>query len=167
MNLFNDTRIEGRSCGECDQCCTIMAIKDTLNKPNYTPCQHLNVLNPEGHCGIYEDRPAACKGFKCLWLSGDFGRDIDRPDKLGLMAVAFEAPMGRYIYAITLWAKSPEILKEPKIKYMLKKIAEVRPVIIRSETTYQIYGRREDCEAIEAQMQKVNGGNLDIIETQP
>jgi hypothetical protein len=162
MKIFNDPPSEERSCGTCSVCCTVMGVKEELNKPNYTNCKHL-CSEPEGCCGIYQIRPRPCRDFQCLWRSGQFGDDSCRPDRLGLMAVAFPIQMGNFEYAITIWTTKEEVLDDPKIKYLLRKIAEIRPIIIRSPTTYQIFGRRSEVEAIEKHMKEKN--DIEIKET--
>ena len=164
MQLFHDEPILGRSCGNCNACCVILGVKEELNKPNYVACQHM-CNSPEGGCGIYEKRPEPCRTFSCLWLSGHFGDENSRPDKIGLMLVAFEIKMGNYEYAVTAWATGEEVLENEKARYLLRKLAQIRPIIIRSQTKFQIYGNRREVEKISEQMQKVNENRLNIIET--
>ena len=56
-----------------------------LGKPAGVPCAYLR----PGGCAIYESRPIVCQRYSCLWLQGYLG-DEDRPDKLGVLFVAFE-----------------------------------------------------------------------------
>jgi Fe-S-cluster containining protein len=51
-------------CGTCTQCCRILAVTE-LQKPKNTLCQHCHVGIG---CKIYDDRPASCRSFRCLWL---------------------------------------------------------------------------------------------------
>lgn len=37
-----------------------------------------------GNCGIYDDRPPACRSYSCMWLDGH-GAGDDRPDKSGML----------------------------------------------------------------------------------
>jgi Fe-S-cluster containining protein len=53
---------------------------EALNKPSSTPCKH---LRGDG-CSIYRKRPADCREFECLWLSG-FGPEEHRPDRVGYL----------------------------------------------------------------------------------
>lgn len=57
--------IASNSCGECDMCCRLLAI-EVLEKPAGPLCHHF-----EGGCSIYEDRPAACRSFRCIWLKSE------------------------------------------------------------------------------------------------
>lgn len=74
-----------RECGECRACCTVLGIED-LKKPNHTRCEH----ECDKGCAIYNDgRPQVCIDFKCGWLeSDDDFRNMERPDKLGLIFAA-------------------------------------------------------------------------------
>jgi hypothetical protein len=65
----------GRKCGPCTLCCTAMAVPE-LSKPAGVECEH---VTPTG-CGIYDERPASCASFACLWLRGVDGLDR-RPDR--------------------------------------------------------------------------------------
>jgi hypothetical protein len=66
-----------RSCGECSACCKILAI-DELKKPPSIWCQHVKI--GQG-CEIYENRPASCRKFNCLWILDPRLPDEMRPDK--------------------------------------------------------------------------------------
>lgn len=70
----------GRTCGDCDLCCTVLRV-DELEKPARVPCDKLRAA-PESGCSIYGTRPRICRSYKCAWLLGSFGDD-DRPDRLG------------------------------------------------------------------------------------
>jgi hypothetical protein len=54
----------GRSCGTCTLCCKVLRIL-TLNSPRGVWCPH---CRPGKGCGIYTDRPDACRAFICMWL---------------------------------------------------------------------------------------------------
>jgi len=74
----SSSRSSGRQCGACSLCCTVLRV-DELGKLAGESCPH---LLEGGGCGIYERRPAICRAYHCLWLSG--GLDVeDRPDRLG------------------------------------------------------------------------------------
>lgn len=79
-------RVRGRKCGECQFCCTALAIDD-LNKPGDTRCRHQCASG----CAIYRRQPMDCREFECLWLSG-FGGDDERPDRVGyLQLLSYES----------------------------------------------------------------------------
>ena len=69
------------SCGECTQCCTVLAI-DKLMKPEGTPCKSLRKDAPG--CARYESRPKACRYFLCLWRLQKMDENL-RPDKSGIV----------------------------------------------------------------------------------
>ncbi len=114
-----------RSCGECNACCSAMAITE-LDKPEWTPCPHLNAArhrHPDdgqpsfvpitisrehlaakggGGCSIYRERPASCSGFKCQWLAGmPITEQRHRPDRSGLIII--DTPDPRSVQARELW----------------------------------------------------------------
>src|SRR5215469_11521929 len=57
-----------RSCGSCSLCCKLLAIEGVEERPGWTWCRHCRP--GRGGCGIYDDRPQACRNFVCGWLSG-------------------------------------------------------------------------------------------------
>jgi hypothetical protein len=67
-----------RSCGECSLCCRVLRV-DAIGKLGGEDCAHRSETRG---CGIYAERPAVCRDYRCLWLSGGL-RDDDRPDRLG------------------------------------------------------------------------------------
>jgi len=72
-----------RTCGECRACCMAFDV-GALNKPAGAACPHLQA---ESGCGIYPDRPDACRAFACGWLRDTTWTDDERPDRLGLIVV--------------------------------------------------------------------------------
>lgn len=53
-----------RHCGDCTLCCKVMEI-EALAKPAGNWCPH---CRPKHGCAIYQERPAECADFNCLWL---------------------------------------------------------------------------------------------------
>ncbi len=51
-----------------------------LQKPCHTTCIHQTGRG----CAIYNERPAECKTYKCVWLQGHLPEEM-RPDKIGLI----------------------------------------------------------------------------------
>jgi hypothetical protein len=70
-----------RACGECTLCCTLLRV-DELRKLGGTRCPALRRAPEPPGCSIHARRPAICRGYACLWLSGGLA-DEDRPDRLG------------------------------------------------------------------------------------
>ncbi|PZQ58094.1 MAG: zinc/iron-chelating domain-containing protein [Phenylobacterium zucineum] len=65
-----------KTCGSCTLCCKVLAV-EALGKPVGTWCQHRTARG----CGIYEDRPAACRSFECIWLMDPEMPHRFRPDQ--------------------------------------------------------------------------------------
>ena len=53
--VFNDM---AQQCGECNECCRVLEIKEVESKPNEM-CQHC-----DKGCKIYKDRPQGCRDFE-------------------------------------------------------------------------------------------------------
>jgi hypothetical protein len=69
--------VPGRQCGSCMMCCKVPHIKE-LNKPPGKWCP--NAVFGKG-CGIYADRPAACRAFYCEWMQNPNLGPEWKPDK--------------------------------------------------------------------------------------
>ena len=73
-------RHTARNCGSCHACCIHLTI-DELQKPEHERCSHLGRTG----CNQYEERPATCRDFVCLWKMGRFSK-AERPDRCGVLA---------------------------------------------------------------------------------
>jgi hypothetical protein len=51
-------------CGSCNLCCKLMRI-DEVQTPRGQWCQY---AKPGKGCAVYEDRPAPCRDYECMWL---------------------------------------------------------------------------------------------------
>ena len=67
-----------RPCGACTACCTRFDIPN-LHKDG-EPCPKLAAVG----CGIHPTRPDVCRSYQCSWSLG-FGREEDRPDRIGVI----------------------------------------------------------------------------------
>jgi len=72
-------------CGECTACCFTLYIDDgPFKKPSNTWCN--NCADGFG-CKVYQQRPKACRSFKCEWLLSQERNDkmiaALRPDRCG------------------------------------------------------------------------------------
>jgi hypothetical protein len=75
--------LPGRSCGGCTLCCKVMGVRE-LNKARGTWCVH---CKPGTGCGIYAERPEACRTFLCGWLTNPrFGPEW-KPDRSKMVIV--------------------------------------------------------------------------------
>ncbi len=73
-----------RECGDCTLCCKIMTI-ETLAKPAGTWCPE---CKPGRGCQRYENRPAECRSFNCLWLIDQRFGPHWKPNKSKLVLTA-------------------------------------------------------------------------------
>jgi hypothetical protein len=71
-----------RRCGDCNLCCTVMAVPDLKPDPK-GPGERCAHACSRG-CRIYADRPQGCVDFDCVWLQGTVPRAY-RPDKVGVV----------------------------------------------------------------------------------
>lgn len=117
---------EPRSCGSCSLCCTVLRV-DELGKLGGTPCRHQRPGHPEGGCGIHSSRPAVCRGYRCLWLSGSLDEE-DRPDRLGaVLSLASEGAIP------TLFVHEAEVGSfdaSPRLQRIAARFRETVPVRI-------------------------------------
>lgn len=104
-------------------------------------------------CEIYADRPPSCKGYQCLWLSGDI--DLKPSDCGFLIDVDTEKGTGlKMLSALEAW---PGALNDEKVMYRLKKLCRFldRPIAVngvtllvpaklkKAEQIYQLFGTRD------------------------
>jgi hypothetical protein len=62
------------SCGSCAECCRLLEIEE-IAKPWNSPCRHAREGVAGGCCSIYENRPASCAAFRCLYLASQTRSD--------------------------------------------------------------------------------------------
>ncbi|MBL6853208.1 MAG: hypothetical protein ISS15_00440 [Alphaproteobacteria bacterium] len=78
---MSSSLVPGRSCGDCNVCCSYYHINDPmLRKPKDTLCPLWN-----GGCSIYAVRPRACSEFYCLWRRTPSLDDGWRPNRIGII----------------------------------------------------------------------------------
>ena len=66
-------------CGDCNLCCKLMRV-DEVETPRGRWCKY---AKPGKGCGIYENRPTACREYECLWLQAKKrGGGYEMPDDL-------------------------------------------------------------------------------------
>ena len=56
------------SCDGCALCCKVLSVEE-IDKPANRWCRAIHQTEHGRSCGIYSDRPAACRVFECLWLA--------------------------------------------------------------------------------------------------
>jgi hypothetical protein len=67
---FLDERkvVAGRTCGSCSLCCRLLDVPEA-GKPDHEWCPHCRPgKGVGGGCTIYQDRPATCRKYLCMWL---------------------------------------------------------------------------------------------------
>jgi hypothetical protein len=76
---------EANHCGSCTMCCKLLDIT-VLKKPRNQWCPHCAIGKG---CTIYDDRPAPCRSFVCLWLGSQTSpKPLPpqlRPDRSGVV----------------------------------------------------------------------------------
>lgn len=119
-------------CQECRQCCITGEVQDgRFNKPAHTPCKHLCASG----CGIYFDRPAPCKSFRCEWLkSQGTNREMPatlRPDRCGVILAKNDYDAKTLFVSVA--RERPQALENPEVQDFLARekadgvTAEVMP----------------------------------------
>ena len=114
-----------RSCDACTACCTAMAVPE-LAKPSGTPCPHLTAQG----CGIYAERPASCRHFRCAWLARDSAllTTALRPDRSGLVVWQEKTRLGVTVVA---QETEPGATQAPRVAVLLRELAKARPLVVR------------------------------------
>lgn len=102
----------GKACGSCGLCCKVLAI-EALSKADGVWCSH---FRKGGGCGFYEHRPAACRGFHCLWLTSEKLGDDWRPDKAGF--VMYSDRDGKRLNVVVDPGKPAAWRREPYYSYI-------------------------------------------------
>ena len=84
-------------CGSCTMCCKLLGIPE-LEKPATVWCTHCDIGKG---CRIYDDRPADCQTYTCVWRSfkedGYPVPDELRPDRCGAIVDAAADGSGHYV----------------------------------------------------------------------
>ena len=120
------TVVQYRSCGGCRACCTTLGVEE-YGKPQWTSCRH----ECDAGCAIYDspDRPSACRGYACLWVAGLLeGDERRRPNQLG---VVFDSRKEGSATTIQAWEVWPNALDQPQARYLIDRIGERVPVLLR------------------------------------
>jgi hypothetical protein len=107
-------------CGTCTACCNIFAIAELPDKPAGKWCTHCAV---GVGCKIYEQRPATCRMFECLWLISQKQADPRnrlpaelRPDK---SKVVFSPTTNENVMAATTMPHSPDAWTHPRVTKLI------------------------------------------------
>ncbi|MBA4012602.1 MAG: zinc/iron-chelating domain-containing protein [Phenylobacterium sp.] len=117
----------GKSCGECGMCCKLLAIQ-ALDKPAGAWCGH---FKRAAGCGVYEDRPPACRGFICLWLDSEKLDEAWRPDRAKFLM--YTEKNGRRLNVIVDPSQPTARKREPyyrRLKAMSELAKEGRELVV-------------------------------------
>lgn len=114
--------VKGRTCGDCTLCCNVFEIEEEpFTKPANEWCKY---CKPGQGCGVYEERPRTCSGFKCMWLMGT-GLEEDRPDKLGVVLTVLSFDDGTpYWIRANVDPDKPDAWKEGRANLMLSHLSK-------------------------------------------
>jgi hypothetical protein len=98
---------------------------DTVGKPYYARCPHLDRDHPGGGgggaCTIYADRPHTCREYRCLWHLGMLGPRVDRrPDQCGVVFQLEPQPGGRWLLAA--YEATPGALLTDRTQFLIQQI---------------------------------------------
>jgi hypothetical protein len=116
--------VSDRRCRQCDACCEVVAVAE-IAKPEQARCPHQGQDGKPG-CAIYEERPESCRTWSCGWLRG-YGKEKDRPDKLGVIFDAVETVGGPTIQVREVWMGS---FQQPRAMISINGFAKKMPVVL-------------------------------------
>lgn len=137
-------------CGTCTMCCKILFVNE-LKKPKNTWCEHCAIGTG---CKVYQDRPASCAGFKCLWLQSQEGfQKLPfklRPDKCKV--VLHQSADEKNVVA-RVDPNYPNAWREKDIGLMLGKLTERYFVLVDNGREYWML---KDGQARQARMSPVD-----------
>lgn len=120
--------MSGKSCGDCGLCCKLLAI-EALGKKDGDWCGHFR--KGGGGCGVYADRPDACRVFSCLWLHSDRLDEAWKPNRAKF--VLYTDPEGRRLNVVVDPAAPMAWKREPyygRIKAMSSRADEGYQLIV-------------------------------------
>ncbi|MEM9883228.1 MAG: hypothetical protein AAF800_09960 [Planctomycetota bacterium] len=125
-----------RACGSCTACCHSLVIEE-LHKPAFADCAH--ACPHGGGCKAYHDRPASCRGFRCLWLDGHLTED-DRPDRLGVIfTTTHDDRVG--VHPLVVEAR-PGAAQQPAVRRAVERLRDRAPVLVLTPAGGTFHPRR-------------------------
>lgn len=107
------SNIAPRQCGDCGLCCRVLAV-EALAKPAHVACDHY--ADGVG-CTIYDQRPAACRSFRCLWLDQPALAENWKPNRSHIV-LHLAASDGQLI--ATVDPDHPEAWQQPERRQALR-----------------------------------------------
>lgn len=126
-----DDKGTGRVCGSCQLCCKLVPVPD-IAKPAGSRCQHQRTGKG---CGIYADRPFACRSWGCRWLVDPEAAALPRPDRAHYVVDMLEDYVtmrpndggeATKIPVIQVWVDPafPEAHRQPALRAYMLQMAE-------------------------------------------
>jgi len=114
---------QGRKCGTCTACCTVIPIPELSKRANVT-CKFVQA----NQCSIYPNRPKCCRGFFCEWIDGELPEGA-RPDISGVViqlnVIADTMVMGAHMWEVHPHALNGRIARRARKKFLAKKLPVV------------------------------------------
>lgn len=151
-----------RTCGTCYACCITMGVTE-IDKPAHTPCPSLVARSkPKAPCGVYETRPASCRGYSCLWVLGMLGEERDRPDKSGIIldaAVSTDAAIWDGIPVAMARETRPGALRERQAENLLASLGRAFVLVVfrYGRDDRVLTGRKDLIEEVERRASALAG----------
>jgi hypothetical protein len=127
-----DDKGNGRVCGSCSLCCKLLPLP-VLNKRANERCKHQR--HGKG-CGIYADRPYACRTWSCRWVSDRGATEgMPRPDRSHYVIDIVpdhvdlsdtETGYQRRVDVVTVWVDPAfrDAYKAPELRAFMLRMAE-------------------------------------------
>jgi hypothetical protein len=125
--IARDAAAPARQCGGCTACCKTHEIH-ALAKPPGQWCRH---CLPGRGCAIYDERPAECRSFGCLWLAG-YGPDRIRPDRsrVVLGTVTFTV-RGKPVELVTMNEMTPGSIAKPAGQEIVQQLLAGNAILLQ------------------------------------
>jgi hypothetical protein len=110
-----------RSCGACDLCCTVMAVRE-LDKPTWSACAHR--AEAGGGCAIWGAHPVSCRTFHCLWRTSDVLLPAEMfPADCGFLLIAEVTPAWPMLVKVSAEASRPDAWDRPRYREIFLALA--------------------------------------------
>lgn len=115
-------------CGACTLCCELLEVA-VLHKAANTQCLHC--VRGTG-CSIWENRPAVCRQYFCLWAVSNKLPENLRPDKCG---VVFEPLRDRPIMLALTSPERPDAWRGAHTMHLIEMLLQSGTAVIATDGT--------------------------------
>ena len=157
-----------RTCGTCTLCCKVLAIEE-LQKPAGPWCPKCNVGKG---CSIYDERPAECRTFQCLFLFYPDMTEQWRPSKSKIVFATDETSITAFVDPSSplAWRREPyysqmkrwAVVAAPSMRQVLVDIAK-RTYAILPDADVDLGVLTDDDRVLYAQSQTPSGARLSVM----